>query len=64
VVFLVTHRLSTIRRADRIVYLHHGRVVESGAHDELLARPDGAYRALVESEQGGLAERPAAGAAR
>ncbi len=52
-VFLVTHRLSTIRMADQIVYLDAGRVVESGAHDALMARGDGAYRALVESERVG-----------
>jgi ATP-binding cassette subfamily B protein/subfamily B ATP-binding cassette protein MsbA len=36
--FIIAHRLSTIRRANRIVVLHDGQVVESGAHDELLAR--------------------------
>ncbi len=43
--FVVAHRLSTIRNADLIVVLEHGRVVESGSHDELLAT-DGRYRAL------------------
>jgi ABC-type multidrug transport system fused ATPase/permease subunit len=50
-VFLITHRLSTIRMADQIVYLDAGRVVESGPHEALMARRDGAYRALVESER-------------
>ena len=49
-VFLVTHRLSTIRMADRIVYLDSGKVVEEGRHDALMARPGGAFRALVEAE--------------
>ncbi len=46
-VVVVAHRLSTIRRADRIVVLQAGRVVEQGSHAELLAR-DGAYALLVE----------------
>ena len=50
-IFLITHRLSTIRQADRIAFLKDGTVVEVDSHDDLMRRPEGAYRALVETEQ-------------
>jgi ATP-binding cassette subfamily B protein len=43
--FVIAHRLSTIRDADLIVVLEHGKVVEQGSHDELLAR-QGLYTSL------------------
>jgi len=43
--FIIAHRLSTIRDADLIVVLEHGRIIEQGSHDELLARR-GLYTSL------------------
>ena len=59
VVFLITHRLSTIRNADNIAFLEDGKVVESGSHDELLQLPDGRYRRFVEVEEVGLIDSQA-----
>jgi ATP-binding cassette subfamily B protein len=45
----IAHRLSTLHRADRLVVLDRGVVVEEGSHDELMAR-EGAYRRLYEAQ--------------
>ena len=50
-IFLITHRLSTIRRASQILVLKDGRIAESGPHRELVARKNGIYRSLVETEE-------------
>ena len=46
---IVAHRLSTVRDADRIVVIENARIVEQGAHDELMARR-GTYHRLVEHQ--------------
>ena len=54
VVLLITHRLSTIRDADKIAFLADGVIAETGTHEQLMARPNGRYRSFVEAETGGL----------
>ena len=49
-IFLITHRISTIRRADNILYLDGGRIVESGNHETLMRLDGGRYRGFVEAE--------------
>ena len=50
IVFLITHRLSTIRSADQIAFLEDGVIREAGPHDTLMAMEQGRYRAFVLAE--------------
>lgn len=43
---IIAHRLSTIRKVDRIIVMHHGRIVEEGPHQKLIKIKDGFYRKL------------------
>lgn len=51
-VLIIAHRLSTVRHANRIVVVDKGRIVETGAPDELLKRPDGHFAHLSQLQQG------------
>ncbi len=53
-VIVVAHRLSTVRSLDRILVFEHGRIIEDGPHNALLARGDGTYRRLFERQAMGL----------
>ncbi|RCI06870.1 ATP-binding cassette sub- B member 10, mitochondrial [Rhizopus stolonifer] len=56
-VFTIAHRLSTIRSADLVACLDNGNVAELGTYDDLLSRPNGVFRRLVELQSlGGKVE--------
>jgi ABC-type multidrug transport system fused ATPase/permease subunit len=52
---LISHRLSSVRHADRICVLEGGKVVELGGHDELMAR-DGRYRTMFDLQAARFSE--------
>ncbi|HEY8315273.1 MAG TPA: hypothetical protein VIG35_00300, partial [Gaiellaceae bacterium] len=56
---IIAHRLSTVRRADEIVVIEHGRIVQRGTERELLAA-DGPFRRLAHDLTGGSAVTAAA----
>ena len=50
IVFIITHRLSTIKQASQIAFMHEGSIVELGGHDTLMGIPEGYYRRFVRAE--------------
>jgi ATP-binding cassette subfamily B protein len=59
---VISHRFSTVRRADRIIVVEHGRVVEDGTHDELAAQADGRYARMYSLQASRFATPEAADA--
>ena len=49
-VFVIAHRLSTVRNADKILVLNYGEIVESGTHQELLEKENGIYASLYKTQ--------------
>ncbi len=50
ITLVIAHRLSTIRAADEILVLEHGRIIERGPHEQLIANTDGLYRSLYRQQ--------------
>ena len=49
-VFIIAHRLSTVRNADKIVVVNYGNIVEIGSHEELIKKEDGIYASLYKTQ--------------
>ncbi|MBO6280972.1 MAG: ATP-binding cassette domain-containing protein [Alphaproteobacteria bacterium] len=49
-VFVIAHRLSTVRHADKIVVINYGKIVESGTHDSLIKKADSIYASLYKAQ--------------
>ncbi|MCM1323721.1 MAG: ABC transporter ATP-binding protein/permease [Acetobacter sp.] len=49
-VFIIAHRLSTVRNADKIVVVNYGEIAEIGSHDELINKENGIYAALYKTQ--------------
>ena len=49
-VFVIAHRLSTIQNADVIVVLNNGEIVETGTHEQLMQKENGAYQTLYNAQ--------------
>ena len=49
-VFVIAHRLSTVRNADKIVVVNYGKIAEIGTHAELVAKTDSIYASLYHAQ--------------
>ena len=49
-IFMIAHRLKTVRNADRILVLEHGKIVQQGRHEELMGQ-EGIYKRFVEARE-------------
>ena len=47
---VIAHRLSTVRKADRIIVMNKGNIVEEGTHEQLLEIPNGYYKNLYDMQ--------------
>ena len=56
IIFLITHRYSTIQSADQIALIENGEIVESGSHEELMAGSEGLYRRFFSVELDAVTE--------
>lgn len=50
--FIIAHRLSTVRKADRILVFERGSIVEEGKHEDLIKKEDGLYKRLHDYQIG------------
>jgi ATP-binding cassette subfamily B protein len=51
---IIAHRLSTVMRADRIIVLDEGKIIEEGTHKDLISKDEGLYKKLWNMQRGGL----------
>ena len=49
-VFIIAHRLSTVRNADKIIVINYGKIVEEGTHDQLISKKDSIYASLYQTQ--------------